>query len=134
MKGFVSNIEKDSIANETFRTVLYTGNYMQLVVMSLKAGEEIGMEMHGQDQFIRVEKGTGKAVLDGAEHEIADGVAVVVPAGTHHNIVNTGDGEMKLYTIYAAPHHADGIVHKTKEDAERDEKEHTDEFLGDTTE
>jgi mannose-6-phosphate isomerase-like protein (cupin superfamily) len=134
MKGFVQNIEQAAIDNTTFRTVLYTGSYMQLVVMSIKPGEEIGMEMHGQDQFVRVEKGKGKAVLDDVEHPIEDGIAVVVPAGTHHNFINTGDEDLKLYTIYAKPHHKDGVVHETKEDAEKDEEEHKDEFLGDTTE
>jgi mannose-6-phosphate isomerase-like protein (cupin superfamily) len=134
MKGFVQNIEKDTLENETFRTVLYTGHYMQLVVMSVPVGEEIGMEMHGQDQFIRVEAGTGTAILHDVEHDLSDGVAVVVPAGTHHNIINKGDDALKLYTIYAMPHHTDGIVHQTQADAEKDEEEHKDGFLGDTTE
>lgn len=134
MKGFTGNIETQTLENTTFRTVLYTGNYMQLVVMSVPAREEIGLEAHGQDQFIRVEAGEGKAVLDGKEHELADGVAVVVPAGTEHNIINTGNTDLKLYTIYAMPHHTDGIVHETKEDAEKDEEGHKDEYLGDTTE
>jgi mannose-6-phosphate isomerase-like protein (cupin superfamily) len=134
MKGFVQNIEEETLKNDTFRTVLYTGNYMQLVVMSVPVGEDIGMEMHGQDQFIRVEVGTGTAVLDGVEHDLTDGTAVVVPAGTHHNIINKGDDALKIYTIYATPHHTDGIVHKTKADAERDEENQKDEFLGDTTE
>ncbi|MES2225335.1 MAG: cupin domain-containing protein [Patescibacteria group bacterium] len=131
MKGFVSNIEEDSLQNDNFREVLYTGTYMQLVVMSINPGEEIGEEVHGQDQFIRVEEGEGKAVLDGKEHELSDGFAVVVPAGTKHNIINTGTDSLKLYTIYAAPHHKDGVIHKTKAAAEKDK---TDEFLGDTTE
>ena len=134
MKGFTGNIEEQTLANDTFRTVLYTGSYMQLVVMSVPVGEEIGIETHGQDQFIRVEAGEGKAVLDGKEHALEDGVAVVVPAGTEHNIINTGDTALKLYTIYAMPHHTDGIVHETKEDAEKDEKKGNDEYLGDTTE
>jgi mannose-6-phosphate isomerase-like protein (cupin superfamily) len=134
MKGFVQNIEEKTLANTTFRSVLYTGSYMQLVVMSIKPGEEIGMEIHGQDQFVRIEKGTGTVVLDGEEHAIEDGTAVVVPAGTKHNFINTGVDELKLYTIYSPPHHTDGIVHETKEDAEKDEEEHKDEFLGDTTE
>ncbi len=134
MKGYIENIEERTLQNDTFRTVLYTGNYLQLVIMSVPTGEEIGMEMHGQDQFIRVEAGTGVAVLDGVEHTLSDGTAVVVPAGTHHNIINIGADALKLYTIYAAPHHTDGIIHQTKADAERDEKEHSDEFLGDTTE
>ena len=134
MKGFVTDIEQDTLENKTFRTVLYTGSYMQLVVMSIKPGEEIGMEMHGQDQFVRIEAGKGKVILDEKEHEIADGSAVVVPAGTHHNFINTGEEDLKLYTLYATPHHKDGVVHKTKEDAEKEEEEHKDEFLGDTTE
>jgi len=134
MKGFVQNIEQDAIQNTNFRQVLYTSNYLQLVVMSIPVGGEIGMETHGVDQFIRIEQGKGKAILNGEEHDIEDGTAVVVPASTEHNFVNTGDTDLKLYTIYAPPHHTDGIVHKTKEDAEKDEKEHKDEFLGDTTE
>ena len=134
MKGFNDNIEKLTLENENFRHVLYTGQYSQLVVMSVPAGEEIGMEVHGQDQFIRIEAGQGKAVLDDVEHALSDGFAVVVPAGTHHNIINTGTDPLKLYTIYSPPHHTDGIVHKTKADAEKDEEEGKDEFLGDTTE
>ena len=134
MKGFTDNIEKLTIENDNFRKVLYTGQYSQLVVMSVPVGEEIGMEVHGQDQFIRIEAGQGKAVLDDVEHELSDGFAIVVPASTHHNIINTGDVPLKLYTIYSPPHHTDGIVHKTKADAEKDEEEHKDEFLGDTTE
>ncbi len=134
MKGYCENIEEKTLENDTFRTVLYTGSYMQLVVMSVEAGDEIGVETHGQDQFIRIEGGWGKAILDGKEHVLEDGVAVIVPAGTEHNIINTGDAPLKLYTIYAMPHHSDGIVHKTKKDAEADEEEHKDEYLGDTTE
>lgn len=134
MKGYVENIEEKTLVNDTFRTVLYTGQYSQLVVMSVAVGEEIGEEVHGQDQFLRIEAGEGKAVLEDVEHDISDGFAIVVPAGTKHNIINTGSDPLKLYTIYSPPHHTDGIVHKTKADAERDEKEHKDEFLGDTTE
>ena len=130
MHGFVSNIEQDTLDNDNFRKVLYTGQYSQLVVMSVPAGEEIGKEVHGQDQFIRIEAGEGKAVIDGTEHEIRDGVAIVVPAGAEHNIMNTGNDPLKLYTIYSPPHHADGTVHKTKAEAEKDDEE----FLGDTTE
>lgn len=134
MRGYVTNIEQDTLQSDAFRAVLYTSNYMQLVVMSIPAKEEIGMEVHGQDQFIRVEEGTGMAILNGVEHPIEDGVAVVVPAGTNHNIINTGNEPLKLYTIYAPPHHKDGVVHQTKADAERDEAAHAEEFLGDTTE
>lgn len=134
MKGYVDNIEEKTLANDTFRTVIYTGQYSQLVVMSVPVGEEIGEEVHGQDQFLRFEAGTGKAVLDGVEHEIADGTAIVVPAGTKHNVINTGADPLKLYTIYSPPHHKNGIVHTTKEDAEKDEETSADQFLGDTTE
>lgn len=132
MKGFVDNIEKLSLENENFRTVLYTAKNSQLVVMSLLPGEEIGMEVHHLDQFIRVEAGQGKAILDGVEHDISDGFAVVVPAGANHNIVNTSQTEkMKLYTVYSPPNHKDGKIHVTKADAEADEGEH---FDGVTTE
>lgn len=130
MKGFVTDIEKETLENEHFRKVLYTASYMQLVVMSIQPGEDIGEEVHGQDQFIRVEAGEGKAVLDGTEHALKDDSATVIPAGTKHNIVNTGATPLKLYTLYAPPHHEDGIVHPTKADAEHDHEE----FLGDTTE
>lgn len=130
MKGFITDIEKETLENENFRKVLYTASYMQLVVMSIPAGEDIGEEVHGQDQFIRVEQGSGKAILDGIEHDLRDDTATVIPAGTKHNIVNTGEGPLKLYSIYATPHHEDGTVHKTKADAEHDHEE----FLGDTTE
>ena len=131
MKGYVNNIEKLTLQNGTFRKVLYTAKNSQLVVMSLKPGEEIGEEVHNLDQFLRVEAGEGKTVLDGVEHSIADGSAIVVPADTKHNIINTSpDKPMKLYTLYSPPNHRDGVIHKTKEDAERDD-EH---FDGKTTE
>ena len=130
MKGYVINIEEGAKENNDFRIVLYTAKNSQLVLMSLKAGEEIGMEMHTLDQFFRVEKGEGKAVIEGVEHEIKDGSAIVIPAGTNHNIINTGSQEMKLYTIYSPPNHRDGIIHSTKEIAEADD-EH---FDGKTTE
>ncbi len=131
MNGYVINIEKESIENNNFRKVLYTAKNSQLVIMSLKPGEEIGMEIHQLDQFIRVESGKGKTILNGLEHEIEDGYAVIVPAGVEHNIINTSDGEMKLYTVYSPPNHRDGVVHKTKADASADEEEH---FEGKTTE
>jgi mannose-6-phosphate isomerase-like protein (cupin superfamily) len=131
MKGYVVNIEKLSIDNENFRQVLYTAKNSQLVLMSLKPGEDIGEEVHTLDQFFRVEKGTGKAVLDGVEHEISDGTAVVVPAGAMHNIINTSvDAPLKLYTIYSPPNHKDGVLHATKAEAEADEEE----FDGKTSE
>lgn len=117
MRGFITNIEKETLENEDYRRVLYTASYSQLVVMSLKPGEEIGEEVHGLDQFIRVESGEGKAVLNGEEHALSDGSAVVVPAGTRHNIVNTSAHEtMKLYTLYSPPNHVHGTVHHTKAD------------------
>lgn len=126
MKGYVINIEKFSLENENFRKVLYTAKNSQLVIMSLKPGEEIGEEIHQLDQFIRCEAGTAKAILDGVEYEISDGFAVVVPAGTRHNISNTSpDKPLKLYTIYSPPNHRDGVVHETKVQAESDE-EHFD--------
>ena len=126
MKGYVVNIEKASEENNNFRNVLYTAKNSQLVVMSLKPGEEIGEEVHDLDQFIRVEEGEGRAILDGVEHLIEDGSAVVIPAGTSHNIINTSNEKtMKLYTVYSPPEHRDGVVHQTKAEAEAGE-EHFD--------
>lgn len=130
MKGYVANIEKLTRENNDFRQVLYTGRYSQLVLMSLKPGEEIGEEVHGLDQFLRIEVGKGKAIVGENEYEIEDGTAIIVPAGTKHNIINTGNIDLKLYTIYSPPNHRDGIVHPTREDAIHDE-EH---FDGITTE
>lgn len=119
MVGFTTNIEKDTLENENFRKVLYTGKNMQLVVMSLKLKEEIGLETHPEhDQFIRVDKGQAKAILNGEESELVDGSCVIIPAGVEHNIINTGDEKLKLYTIYAPPEHPDGTVHQTKAEAE----------------
>lgn len=115
MKPYVDNIEKKTLDNEYFREVLYTGPNLQLVVMSLKAGEEIGMEIHEEhDQFLRIDSGQGEAILDGVSYELSDGFAVVVPAGTEHNIINTGERELKLYTIYAPPEHPASTIHETK--------------------
>ena len=131
MKGFVTNIEEKSLTNNYFREVLYTDERVQLVVMSLLPGEDIGEEVHDLDQFLRVEQGEGKAVLDGVEHPIKDGSAIVVPKGTRHNLINTSSSEsMKLYTLYAPPNHKDGAIHTTKAEAEAAE-EH---FDGHTTE
>ena len=124
MKNYVANIEQLSLANEYFRQVLYTDSRVQLVVMSLLPGEDIGEEVHQLDQFSRVEKGTGKAVLDGVEHALTSGSAVIVSQGTRHNIINVGADSMKLYTLYAPPDHKDGTVHKTKADALADEADH----------
>ena len=132
MKGFKANIEKGALSNRDFRKVLYTGKHLQLVLMSLKAGEEIGEEIHlDNDQFFRFEGGTGKCIIDGNEYTVKDGDVIIVPAGAKHNIINTdGQSELKMYTIYAPPHHQDGIVRATKEDAETNEAE----FDGVTTE
>lgn len=125
MKGYVVNIEKESLENVNFRKVLYTAKNSQLVLMSLAQGEEIGEEIHQLDQFIRIEGGSGKTVLNGVEYPIGDGWAVVVPQGTRHNVVNTGTEPMKIYTVYSPPNHKDGTVHVTKADAETNE-EHFD--------
>lgn len=131
MKGYVANIEELTLKNEFFRQVLYTAKSSQLVLMSLAPGDDIGEEVHELDQFIRCEKGTGKVVLDGVFHDVEDGTAIVIPAGTRHNVLNTSDSEpLKLYTIYSPPEHKDGVVHETKEDALQDH-EH---FNGQTTE
>lgn len=131
MHGYSANIEQLTLENENFRKVLYTDKKCQLVVMSLKAGEEIGEEVHDVDQFIRVESGHGEAVLNGTSHTLGDGSVVIVPAGVSHNILNSAEGAMKLYTLYMPPHHRDGVVHATKAEAEADT---TDEYHGETTE
>lgn len=127
MKGFKNNIEKLAKENEDFRRVLYTAKHFQLVLISLKPGESIGVETHkGTDQFFRVDAGSGMVMIDGVEQEIGSGDAIIVPAGAEHNITNTSDTEsLSLYTIYAPPHHRDGVVHATKADAQAD-KEHFD--------
>ena len=132
MKGYKTNIEKDTLENNNFRKVLYTGKHSQLVLMSLAPNEEIGMEVHEEnDQFFRFEKGQGKCVIDGNEYELKDGVAVVVPAGAQHNVINTSaTEELKLYTIYSPPHHQDGVLRATKAEAVADGPE----FDGMTTE
>ncbi len=130
MHGFVKDIESLAGTNDDFRRVLYTAKHCQLVLMALKPKEEIGEEVHKLDQFFRVEEGTGEAVLDGVRKAIRAGFAVLVPAGTAHNIVNTGSVPLKLYTLYSPPNHRDGVVHHTRADAEAD-SEH---FDGKTTE
>jgi mannose-6-phosphate isomerase-like protein (cupin superfamily) len=131
MKGYIANIEKETEGNNNFRKVLYTAKHSQLVVMSLKPNEDIGEEVHNLDQFIRIEEGEGKAILNGVEYPLETGSVVVIPEGTTHNIVNTSsDKEMKLYTIYSPPNHRDGVIHITKEEAMADD-EH---FDGKTTE
>lgn len=132
MKGFKTNIDKATVANQHFRKVLYTSKHSQLVLMSLKPGEEIGLETHAEnDQFFRIEAGHGKCIIDGNEYEITEGDAVVVPAGAKHNIINTdSNAGLKMYTIYSPPHHKDGIIRATKKEAATNEEE----FDGRTTE
>jgi len=131
MKGYVNNIEKLTLENENFRKVLYTAPHSQLVLMSIAPNEDIGEEVHHLDQFLRIEKGTGKAVLNDIEYLLEDGSAVVVPAGVKHNIINTSDSEpLKLYSIYSPAEHRDGVIHATKQDALADNEE----FDGKTTE
>lgn len=124
MDGYITDIERDTLANEDFRRVLFTGPNMQLVLMTLQPGEEIGLETHdGHDQFIRIEAGTGVARLNGAETRLEDGSIVVIPAGVEHNLVNTSkDRALRLYTLYSPPEHADGTVHHTKQDAKLAER------------
>jgi mannose-6-phosphate isomerase-like protein (cupin superfamily) len=133
MKGYCDNIEKRTIANDDFRHVLYTGHNLQLVLMTLQPGEEIGSEVHeDRDQFFRIEEGTGVVDIDGAANEVEDDFAVIVPAGARHNVRNTGDKPLRLYTIYAPPEHKDQVVQATKAEAEA--RHHDEEWDGGTTE
>lgn len=118
-KGYVANIEKLTLANTDFRHVLYTGKHSQLVLMSLRPGEDIGMEVHDTvDQFFRFEAGEGVVYIDGVQHKVKDGDCAIVPSGAQHNVVNTGKKELKLYTIYSPPEHIDKTIRHTKKDAE----------------
>lgn len=132
MKGFKSNIEKDTLRNKNFRKVLYTASHCQLVLMSLKPKEEIGLETHKEnDQFFRFEAGRGRVEIDGNKYTVKDGDAVIIPAGAKHNVINTSATEdLKMYTIYSPPHHKDQIIRKTKAEAEANDEE----FDGKTTE
>jgi mannose-6-phosphate isomerase-like protein (cupin superfamily) len=132
MRGYNANIEKDTLANENFRKVLYTGKHCQLVLMSLKPKEEIGLEVHEEnDQFFRFESGQGEVFIDGTKYEVGNGDVIIVPTGAEHNVVNISDTEnLKLYTIYSPAHHQDGVIRATKEEAEKDSPE----FDGQTTE
>lgn len=125
MRGYTANIEKDTVENVNFRKVLYTGKHSQLVLMSISPKGEIGLETHpDNDQFFRFEKGVGKCLIDGNEYPVGDGVAVVVPAGAEHNVINTSEtDDLKLYTIYSPAHHKDGIIRTTREEAEANEVE-----------
>lgn len=126
MAGYHTDIEKKTLENSYFREVLFTGPHSQLVVMALQPGEEIGQETHPDtDQFIRVEAGEGKAILNGQETRLQDGSALVIPAGTEHNVINNSSSEaLKLYTVYTPPEHPDGTIHKTKAEADAYEREH----------
>jgi len=133
MKGYVDNIEQATVANEDFRRVLYTGAHLQLVLMTLPPGCDIGEEVHeDRDQFFRIEEGEGEIRIDGVANRVADDFAVIVPAGARHNVVNTGSAPLRLYTLYGPPEHRDGVVHATKEQAERDHDD--DHWDGETTE
>lgn len=116
MKGFIVNLEEETIRNTDYRRVLYTAKNSQLVLMSIKPGGEIGEEVHKLDQFIRFEAGKAQVILDGVKHNVEAEYAVVIPAGTKHNVINVGDVDLKLYSIYSPPEHKDKTVHKTKED------------------
>lgn len=132
MKGFKSNIEKDTLGNDNFREVVYTGKYLQLVLMSLKVGEDIGEETHpNNDQFFRFESGSGKCIIDDTEYSVNAGDAIVIPSGAKHNIINTDSKtELKMYTLYGPPNHQYKTIRATKEDAEKNKEE----FDGKTTE
>ena len=130
MKSYVQNIEELTVKNKDFRRVLYTSKQSQLVLMALNPKGEIGAEAHKSDQFFRVEEGSGEAVIDGVRTAIQSGFAIIIPGGANHNIINTGTVPMKLYTIYSPPNHRDGVVHRTRAEAEAD-NEH---FDGKTTE
>ena len=133
MKGYVDNIEQATVANEDFRRVLYTGRHLQLVLMTLPPGCDIGEEVHDdRDQFFRIERGEGEIRIDGVANRVEDDFAVIVPAGARHNVVNTGSTPLRLYTLYGPPEHRDGVVHATKDDAERDHDD--DHWDGGTTE
>lgn len=131
MIGWIGDIEQETLANDTFRTVVFTGEFMQLTVMRLAPGEEIGLEMHSHlDQFIRVEQGTGRLTLGPSKdemteaHDLRDDWVAIIPGGTWHNVTNTGDQDLKLYSLYTPPEHPDGTVHRTKAEADAAEAEH----------
>ncbi len=132
-RGYCDNIEQRTVENEDFRRVLYTGRNLQLVLMTLPPGCDIGEEVHeDRDQFFRIEEGSGVVRIDGADNRVEDDFAVIVTAGARHNVINDSDAPLRLYTIYGPPEHKDGIVHRTKEEAE--ERHHAEEWDGNTTE
>ena len=123
--GYIDDIEEKTLSNRNFRQVLYTGKYMQLVVMCLRPGEDIGQEVHDDvDQFFRVEQGEAKVLIDGNESILKEDMVAIVPAGALHNVTNTSDIDLKLYTIYTPPNHPDGTVHKDKKEADEYEEHH----------
>jgi mannose-6-phosphate isomerase-like protein (cupin superfamily) len=127
VKGYITHIEEATVKNSLYRQVLFTAKNSQLVLMSLKPGEEIGEEIHELDQFLRFEAGEGKVMLDGEGHQVRDGIAVVIPAGTRHNVINTSqDTDLKLYSLYSPPEHKAGTLHRTKHDADADPDHHFD--------
>jgi mannose-6-phosphate isomerase-like protein (cupin superfamily) len=133
MKGYHEDIERQTIGNNDFRRVLYTGHHLQLVLMTLQPGEEIGAEVHeDRDQFFRFEEGRGEVDIDDHSYEVGDGSGVIVPAGARHNVRNTGAAPLKLYTLYGPPEHKDGVVQATK--AEADARHHDEEWDGAATE
>jgi mannose-6-phosphate isomerase-like protein (cupin superfamily) len=133
MKGYCDDIQARTLENGDFRRVLYTGKNLQLVLMTLQPGEEIGEEVHeDRDQFFRIEEGQGTVYIDGAPNRVEDDFAVIVPAGARHNVVNTGAAPLRLYTIYGPPEHKDGVVHRDKAQAERDHD--NDHWDGETSE
>jgi mannose-6-phosphate isomerase-like protein (cupin superfamily) len=133
MKGYVDDIQARTLENEDFRRVLYTGKNLQLVLMTIPPGEEIGEEVHDdRDQFFRIEEGSGELLIDGHTHAIEDDHGIIVPAGARHNVRNTGEGPLKLYTLYGPPEHRDGVVHQDKAQAERDHD--NDHWDGETSE
>ena len=133
MKGYCDNIETRTVENEDFRRVLYTGQHLQLVLMTLQPGEEIGEEVHpDRDQFFRIEEGEGAVDIDGRENRVEDDFAVIVPAGSRHNVRNTGEAPLRFYTLYGPPEHKDGMVQSTKAEAEA--RHHDEEWDGKTTE
>lgn len=118
MKPYINNIEQETLQNDYFRKEVFTGDHLQMTVMTLLPGEDIGAEIHpNTDQFLRVEQGTGKAVIDGQEYSVTDDFAIIVPAGAHHNLINTGEIPLKLYSIYTPPEHPAGTIHKNKDEA-----------------
>jgi mannose-6-phosphate isomerase-like protein (cupin superfamily) len=125
MQPYIQNIEKETLENEFFRKEVFTGKYLQMTLMTLQPGEEIGAEIHGNiDQFLRIEQGSGRALIGETEYDVSDDWAIIVPAGMNHNVVNTGDVPLKLYSIYTPPEHPQGTIHKTKAEADAAHAEH----------